>query len=1061
MPETKHYRLGLDVGANSIGWCVLELGPNSRPAGIMDLGTRILTATEEAGRDPQTGASLSVDRRIARGMRRRRDRHLLRKADLMGALIDLGLMPADEAARKALETVDPYEIRAAALDTAVPLHHLGRAVFHMHQRRGFKSNRKTDRGNAEAGLIRQGIDSLKASMAEENARTIGEFLARRHAERQSVRARMQGKGKEAHFPFYLERVLIDEEFDTLWKAQAPHHEALTDAARETIHGIMFRQQPLKPVTPGKCTLYPDDPHEFLGRRAPRALPDAQRFRILKELANLKLRAPGAVERPITVEERDILLAKLLDSPKLTFDQMRRALTLDAEVRFNLESERRKDLKGDETAARLGAKKVMGKEWRALPSATQTAIVEALLHEVDEAPLRARLADVLPGQDEAIDALVATPPLPEGHARYGRRALSELNEIMARESREHIAPDTGEVTVRPIREDEAVAEIGLHHSDRRPTEQLARLPYYGVVLTDAVVGTGEPKDRQEMRLGRIPNPTVHIALNQLRRLVNAIAARYGPPAEIALELARELKLSHEQKGEIERKQTENQKENDRRRETLAKLNQPDTGINRLLLRLYDELPAEDKLCVYSGNRIGVGQLFSSAVEIDHILPFSRTLDDSFGNKMLCFRETNRGKRNRSPAEAFDAERLTEIQERANRLLPGSKSWRFAADAMGRFADEGFQLPRRLTDTQYMARLGREYLTHICPSNKVWATNGRLTAMLRGKWGLNALLPDHNFASVAQPKNRRDHRHHAIDAFVIAVTDRSLVQRIATAAGRAEQQELDRILGDMPEPFADFRAVLDDRLGRVVVSHRADHGTQGKLHEETAYGPVTDAERAEGWTVTYRKAADSLTANEIKRIRDPELREAAERVLKDQGEDAVHAHMAAHGIRRVRLLKKEDPSGLITVRHGKDGQHVKFYAAGSNHHIDIYETTGGKWLGEGVSVYDANQPDHQPAWRDRDDGARLVMRLHKGDLVEVEHDGVRKVMRVYQLEVSNNRVRLADHKESGALQKRHNDPDDPFRWFLAGYSSLQKGGARRVRVDVLGRVYPADDEVEDTA
>lgn len=1050
MADNLRYRLGLDVGANSIGWCVLELDANGQPVGIVDLGTRILTATEEAGRDPQTGCSLSVDRRTARGMRRRRDRHLLRKSDLMDALVAHGLMPAEEDARKALEAVDPYEVRVKALDSPVPLHHLGRALFHMHQRRGFKSNRKTDRNNKEAGPIRQGIDSLKAKMAQENARTIGEFLARRHAERQSVRARLRGTGKDAYFPFYLERELIEEEFEALWNVQAAHHDALADTAREAVHRIVFRQRPLRDAIPGKCALYPETDH-----RAPRALPAAQRFRILKELANLKLRSPGSVERPITIEERDTLLGKLLGTDKLTFDRMRRTLKLDPDSRFNLESERRKDLKGDETATRLGAKKVMHKDWHALPSQTQSAIVEALLDEPDESILRDRLAELLPGQLDAVDALVDAPPLPEGHVRYGRRALDELNAAMEAGNREHIAPDTGEVTLRPIREDEAVAELGLHHSDRRPTEKLERLPYYGAVLTDAVVGTGEPKDKQEVRLGRIPNPTVHIALNQIRHLVNAIVARYGPPAEIALELARELKLSREEKGRLEREYTENQRENDARRATLAELKQPDTGINRLLLRLYDELPAEDKLCVYSGRSIGVEQLFSSAIEIDHILPFSRTLDDSFGNKVLCFREANRGKRNRSPAEAYSGDMLEAIQERANRLLPNRKSWRFATDAMQRFEDEGLLLPRRLTDTQYMARLARTYLTHVCPSNKVWATNGRLTSMLRGKWGLNALLPDHNFAAVAQPKNRRDHRHHAIDAFVIAVTDRSLIQRMATAAGRAEEQELDRILGDMPEPFDDFRSVLAQRLERVVVSHRADHGRQGKLHEETAYGPVTDKEREQGWTVTYRKPADSLTANEIKRIRDPELREAAERVLDSQGEEAVHAHMAAHGIRRVRLLKKEDPSGLITVRHGKDKQHVKYYAAGSNHHVDIYETADGKWHGEGVSVYDANQQDHRPVWRDRNDGARLVMRLHKGDLVEVEHEGIRKVMRVYQLEVSNNRVRLAGHTEAGALQKRHSDADDPFRWFLAGYGALQKGGARRVRVDALGRVHAVED------
>lgn len=1044
------YRLGLDVGANSIGWCVLQLDDQGQPKDVINLGTRILTASAEAGRDPQTGTSLSVDRRVARGMRRRRDRHLLRKSDLMTALVQHGFMPADEGDRKALETIDPYEVRGRALDEAVPLHHLGRALFHMHQRRGFKSNRKSDRTNSEAGLIRQGIDSLKETMAASNARTIGELLASRHAGRQTVRARLAGKGKDAHFPFYLERILVENEFDALWAAQAVHHPQMTQAAHDELRTIMFRQRPLRPVPAGKCSLYPDEES-----RAPRALPAAQHFRILKELANLRLRKPGMSERPITTTERDALMAKLLGVAKLTFDQIRRLLRLDDDVRFNLESERRKDLKGDETAARLGGKSVMGKEWRDLPSDTQTAIVEALLDEVDEERLAHHLSGLLGNRPEIIAALTGCL-LPEGHSRFGKRALTELAAIMSNGAREFVDPETGEVTLRPIREDEAIAELGLHHSDRRPAGQAARLPYYGVALTDSVVGTGDPAAAPETRYGRLPNPTVHIALNQVRRLINAIIDKYGPPAEIAVEMARELKLSQDEKRDIEKRQTENQKANDKRRERLAELKQPDTGLNRLLLRLYDELPAEDKLCVYSGQPITVEQLFSSAVEIDHILPFSKTLDDGIANKVLCFRDANRSKRNRSPAEAFEGDTLALMQERAARLLSPGKSARFAPDAMQRFEDEGYQLPRRLIDTQYIARLAREYLTHICPPEKVWATNGRLTAMLRGKWGLNSLLPDHNFAEVAQPKNRLDHRHHAIDAFVIAVTDRSLVQRMARAAGQAEAGNMDRILADMPEPFPDFRNRLDARLQAVVVSHRPDHGVQGKLHEATAYGPVSESERGEGWTVTYRKPVDSLNANEMRRIRDPKLRETAERILDESGEDAVKAHFIAQGLRRVRLLKREDPAGLVEIRHGKNGQHIKSYAAGDNHHVDIVETPDGKWHGEGVSVFDANRPDHSPAWRERLPGARLVMRLHKGDLVEVEHDGLRKVMRVYRLEPSNDRVRLAGHTEAGALQARHDDKDDPFRWFLAGYTALKKGGARPVRVDMLGTIHPLGTE-----
>ena len=88
------------------------------------------------GRDPHSGTSNAAARRTARGARRRRDRFVYRRQRLMNALIRHRLMPADEKARKRLETLDPYEIRAQALDKMIPAHHVGRALFHLNQRRG-------------------------------------------------------------------------------------------------------------------------------------------------------------------------------------------------------------------------------------------------------------------------------------------------------------------------------------------------------------------------------------------------------------------------------------------------------------------------------------------------------------------------------------------------------------------------------------------------------------------------------------------------------------------------------------------------------------------------------------------------------------------------------------------------------------------------------------------------------------------------------------------------------------------------------------------------------------
>src|SRR6185312_13815653 len=134
------YRLGLDIGTNSIGWAAVTLNEAGRPNGLLALGARIFSD----GRNPKDGSSLAVQRRVPRGMRRRRDRYLRRRDDLMELLIALNLMPPDEAERHALVTLDPYELRAKALHEPLKPCELGRALFHLDQRRGFKSNRKTD-----------------------------------------------------------------------------------------------------------------------------------------------------------------------------------------------------------------------------------------------------------------------------------------------------------------------------------------------------------------------------------------------------------------------------------------------------------------------------------------------------------------------------------------------------------------------------------------------------------------------------------------------------------------------------------------------------------------------------------------------------------------------------------------------------------------------------------------------------------------------------------------------------------------------------------------------------
>ncbi|MGJ3629063.1 type II CRISPR RNA-guided endonuclease Cas9 [Sphingomonas sp. MMS24-JH45] len=301
-------------------------------------------------------------------------------------------------------------------------------------------------------------------------------------------------------------------------------------------------------------------------------------------------------------------------------------------------------------------------------------------------------------------------------------------------------------------------------------------------------------------------------------------------------------------------------------------------------MWEELnPANplDRRCPYCGEQIGIHALFTAA-DVDHVIPYSRSLDDSASNKVVAHRHCNRAKGNRTPFEKWghDPERWETISAQVARLAKG-KQWRFGPDAIARVEKDGGFLARQLTDTQYLAPRrqvsaqplshegGRQRLRHSRPDDRDAA------AVV----GLNDILRDHNYVDNRHsnaPKNRLDHRHHAIDAAVTAVTTRSLLQQIARAAGQAEDQDLDRLFVDLPQPWAGFREELRDRLDAVTVSHKADHGRRGApdRHRDVTAGSCTTRPPI-GLTGEVNRKGDALVVYRIplmsiqpKDLTDPE-------------------------------------------------------------------------------------------------------------------------------------------------------------------------------------------------
>ncbi len=1025
MAKNLRYRLGIDLGTTSIGTALVELdGPerNPYPTKILHMGVRIF----DDGREPKTKKPNGVARREAKQARKMLDRYLRRRKRLTDALIEFKLWPTDEAKRKSFCIMNPYDIRTRALDEKVSLEELGRAIFHLNQRRGFQSNRKTDGG--EDGKIRQAVAKLEEIFKNENCRTLGEFYQRRIERGQSVRARLEGAGAKAAYLFYPSRQMIQIEFEKVWDKQAEFYpNILTDAAKKKIEETMLYQRPLKPVKPGKCFLEPSED------RAPIASPYFQQFRLLQTINELRVIDRYGERRSLSFDERNLLLNELSQKKEVKFSAAKKLLGLSQYERFSIQDEGRDKFQGNQIAVLMTNKKYFGKNWFKLPLENQNEIVKVLLDEQDTGKVIATLQ--IFGLDNEAAAQLAEETLPTG---YGRLSIVAIKKIIP-----HLEESV-------ITYSEAATKAGYNHSDNYTGEIFHYLPYYGKVLENRVMrGSGNEADSDEDRYGKVGNPTVHIALNQLRRVVNCVIKHFGTPEQVVIEVARDLKMTQDEIRDYNKRLAENEKRNERINNELKKLGQATNAENRERYKLWEELGDSplDRCCPYTGKLISQALLFSDEVEIEHILPFAKTYDNSLANKTLSMRFANRIKQNRTPHEAFAEHSYEGILSYQKMLdnLPQDKSWenkrwRFEKGALDRFNENGDFQARQLTDTAYASKLALEYLKFVCPKDSVWCIPGRLTSILRRQWGLNSILgrelPDGSFE-----KSRDHHGHHAIDGLVVAMTDRSLLQKMSKAT-QTNWENQERILSHIDPPIVDIYDQAKERLSRLVVSHRKDHGLGGALHNDTAYGIVGEYNENGVSVVRHRIPISSVTGSNLNQIDNEYIKMSLQGLIAESNSpaslaEALNSFSQKTGIRRVTLVEK---LSVVPIKN-KKGEIYKAFKTDGNYCYDIW-ANGNKWDGKVISRYEANVQGAKQA-------NNLVMRVRVGDTMLCEDNGKRVLFHI--LGITPGIITMVEIHEAGNLRERSRDKNDYLKYTFKNPNTLKQLKARLVHADECGFIY----------
>jgi CRISPR-associated endonuclease Csn1 len=997
MAEKKEFILGLDLGTNSIGWALLEK-KDGQPSDITASGVRIFQETTDA----KTKIPKNRARREKRSARRLLFRRKMRRDRVLHLLVKNRLLPADEKERLDILTDnknDPYELRKKALDERLLPFELGRVFYHLSKRRGFLSNRKAEKKaekKDEEGKIKDAISLIRRNIKEASCRTLGEYLASEPKKR----------------GFHTERLMYQQEFEAIWQAQHSHHpEILAQALKVALHNGIFHQRPLKlqKNLVGKCTFEPQR------KRASRALLEYQRFRMLQDLNHLEIKNPKTRGyRPLEPKEREKLYSLLEKQKTMGWGKARKILKLHEGEVFNLEEGEKKGLMGNQTACAM--RSILNSTWDNMPEEKKNELIVDLLTIKNEQGFLNRMKTHW-GFDDATAENLAKTKLASGYARLSLKAIKK------------ILPHLEDGLIYS----KACEKAGYNHSDTTALGNSDILP--------------EPP--------YLRNPVVQKALTEARRLINSIIRKYGTPSGIRIELARDMKLTKRQKEELGKTQRAREKENDKARGIL----QNEFNIQnpaRDDIQKYNMWKECKEICPYTGTSISREMLFSHEVDVEHILPYSRTLDDSYMNKTLCMAMENRNmKHNRTPYEAYcaDRKRYEEIllRVRVNKF-PWPKRRRFEQKEI----DTEKFVERQLNDTRYICKEVRKYLQQIGANAQV--TKGEATAALRHRWNLDRILS----ADGSGEKNRKDHRHHAVDAIVIALTSRGLFQMLSRLSAQSGVALSQRGF-NLPNPWPSFYNDACRSIEGIVVSHAPTRKITGALHEETAYGFAGKDEKGTRF-FAFKKRLSDLKPNMIDQIRDKAVRELVKKRLDECGGDtkkafgSLDANPLLHKdgktpVNSVRLLDKRLPKTEMLEVKNESGPY-KYYDLGSNHHVEIIEhVKTGKREGRFVTTIEAAKRariEKTPIVR-RDHGPdfRFIMSLCANDILEIiDENGVAEYYRVQKMSGPNNSIVLRQHTVTATQ-------DTDRSGILHCSPNTMPRNAKKVVIDPIGRVYQCND------
>jgi len=783
------YAIGLDIGVTSVGWAIVALDDCDKPCGIIGLGSRIFDAAEH----PKTGESLATPRREARGSRRRLRRHRHRNERIRWLLLDQNVIDKDALDRLfSGHLEDIYSLRVRALDELLTGEELARLLIHLSQRRGFQSNRKNP-STDEDGLILSAVSNNQAIMKENGYRTVGEMLLR------DPRFSAHKRNKGGEYIATVSRRLIEEEVHLIFAAQrkllSPH---ATEALEDAYLNILLSQRSFddgpggnspyggnqieKMV--GSCTFCPDHP------RAAKATYTFEYFTLLEKINHIRILHNGHT-LPLTAEQRAALISLAHSTENVDFARIRKVLSLPDDARFNVVRYQEENAANCEKKQKLGCLRAYHQMRKALDRLSRDYILslpvshrDAIATALTQYKTTAKIAQYLE-QEDLPEALISAVETIGNFSGYGHLSIHACSAIIP-----HL-------------------ETGMNYSDACTAAGFQFKGHDGCTRTMLLHPT-------EADYESITSPVARRAISQTIKVVNAIIRKQKTsPTFINVEVARELAKSFSERNRIKKENQANQAANER---CMARLREEfgllsPSGQDLVKLKLYEQ---QKGFCPYSQTQMSISRLFESGyAEIDHIIPYSISFDNSYKNKVLVLASKNRDKGNRLPLQYLQGEQAEKFKVWVkNEVKDYKKRQLLLKETITEEERKQFR-ERTLQDTKTASRFILNYLNdHLQFSpfrargaKHVTAVNGTITSYMRKRLGISKVRANGDL-------------HHAVDALVVACTTEAMIQQISShtayrecryTRGLQESYAVDESTGEVlkrfPDPWEKFKLELE--------------------------------------------------------------------------------------------------------------------------------------------------------------------------------------------------------------------------------------------------------------